>query len=117
MTRNRFIRRFNKGRFTPEKSRRMNKARWDAERARRGVEEPERLRELAEIEAQNLPRKTGDALGCLQWTDYRTGQVRKWIFRIGERRDQITMEFPGGSKTKSHGFSWAMTQLRKHLTN
>lgn len=116
MTRNRFVRRFNKGRFTPDKSRRMNKARWDADRARRDAEEPERLRELAEIDAINLPRNQGDALGCLQWTDYRSGKVRKWIVRIGDRSDRITIESPGALPSASHGWTWFLTQLRKHLS-
>jgi len=115
MTSKRFIRRFNAGRFTAEKSAQMNRARWNAERQRRELEMPERIREIAEIDAINLPRKQGDALGCLQWTDYRSGKVRKWVVRIGSRRDQITVESPGGKQSASHGFTWFLTQLRKHL--
>lgn len=115
MTSKRFIRRANRGRFTPEKSAAINKARWDADRARRDEEMPERLQYLAEIEAQNLPRKQGDFLGTLQWTDAYSGKRRKWIVRIGDRIDRITLESPGGNPTKSHGWSWALTSLRKHL--
>ncbi len=53
------------------------------------------LRSLEETEVQNLPRKQGDGLGCLQWTDYRSGKVRKWVVRIGNRRDRVTVESPG----------------------
>jgi hypothetical protein len=79
-----------------ERGRKMAKARWDADRARRKAEMPDRIRELAEIEIQNIPSKRGDALGCLQWTDFRTGKVRRWIFRIGSRSDQVTMHNPDG---------------------
>lgn len=68
-----------------------------------------------ESEIENLPRNQGDALGCLQWTDYRTGKVRKWIVRIGDRRDRITVESPGEKPSASHGWTWLTTKLRKHL--
>jgi len=76
---------------------------------------PEYLRELAEIEIMNLPRKKGDPLGSLQWTDFRTGKVRRWVVRIGARCDQVTMETPDGRKTGSHGWSWIMDKLRGQL--
>ena len=76
---------------------------------------PERLREMAEIELQNLPRKQGDPLGCLQWTDFRTGKVRRWTVRIGDRCDRFTLESPDGRKTDSHGWSWALDHLRGFL--
>jgi hypothetical protein len=73
-------------------------------------------RALEEIEIQNLPRKQGDALGCLQWADFRTGKVRRWTVRIGDRSDRITVEAPGEHPSKSHGWTWFLTQLRKHLS-
>ena len=85
------------------------------QREKRMADLHERVRELEEIEIQNLPRQTGDALGCLQWTDYRTGRARKWVVRIGARCDQITLELPGGKPSKSHGWAWALTKLRRHL--
>lgn len=93
----------------------MGIASQKAQRERRMADLPERLRELEEIEIQNLPRKQGDALGCLQWTDFRTGRVRRWTVRIGDRADRITLESPGGKQTKSHGWTWAMNTLRAHL--
>jgi hypothetical protein len=112
MARNRFIRRANTGRITADKSAVMNKARWEADRERRELEMPERLQYLAEIDAQNLPRKEGDALGCLQWTDFRTGRVRRWTVRIGARMDQVTLHSPDGRSTQSHGWSWVTAHLR-----
>ena len=73
-------------------------------------------RALAEWAVLNLPRKQGDALGCLQWQDFSTGKVRRWIVRIGDRADRITVESPGGMPSPSHGWTWFLTQLRKHLT-
>jgi len=72
-------------------------------------------RALAEIEIENLPRRTGDALGCLQWHDFRTGRVRRWTVRIGDRRDRITIEKPGGKPSKSHGWTWFLVMLRKRI--
>lgn len=93
----------------------MNKARWDADRARRDAAMPDRMREMQEIKIENLPRKQGDPLGCLQWTDFRSGRVRRWVVRIGDRADRITVEFPGAAPTGSHGWSWLMVKLRKSI--
>jgi hypothetical protein len=92
-----------------ERGRMMAKARWKADRQRQELEMPARIREIAEIDAINMPRKKGDALGCLKWTDYRSGKVRKWIVRIGDRADRITVEAPGGKASPSHGWTWFLT--------
>lgn len=76
---------------------------------------PAYLRDLAEIEIMNLPRKRGDILGCLQWTDARTGSVRRWIIRIGDRIDRVTMESMDGRRTQSHGWTWILDHLRPYL--
>lgn len=47
----------------------QQKARWDADRARRDAEEQDRAKDVAHWNALNLPRKTGDALGCFRYTD------------------------------------------------
>lgn len=112
MTRNRWQR---KSRLTSEKARKMGIASQASQRARRDADESERLRELAEIEIENLPRKEGDALGCLQWTDFRTGRVRRWTIRTGDRRDRITMQATDGRVTGSHGWAWVLTHLRPYL--
>lgn len=93
----------------------MGKASQRVQAERRMADLTERLREMEEIEVQNLPRSTGDALGCLTWIDYRTGQTRKLVIRIGARRDQITLESPGGKPSKSHGWAWALTKLRMKI--
>ena len=93
----------------------MADARWKIDRARRDAEMPERIREMEEINAQNLPRKQGDAIGCLQWTDFRTGRVRRWTVKIGDRSDRITLHAPDGRHTESHGWAWALNHLRGFL--
>ena len=98
-----------------ERGKRMADARWKLDRERRDAEMPERIRELAEIEAQNLPRNRGDALGCLQWTDFRTGKVRRWVVRIGDRADRMTMHSADGRATRSHGWTWILNHLRGFL--
>lgn len=105
----------NKAKALSERGRRMAEARWKAERARRDAEMSERIRELADIEATGLPRNQGDALGCLQWTDFRTGRVRRWVIRIGDRADRMTMHAPDGRATKSHGWTWMLDHLRGFL--
>ena len=93
----------------------MGKASQRVQSERRMVDAPARLREMAERDTENLPRKQGDALGCLQWTDFHTGKVRRWTVRIGDRRDRITLESPDGRKTGSHGWTWALAHLRSYL--
>lgn len=94
----------------------MGKASQKVQAERRMLGMQERIRELAEWDVQNLPRKQGDALGCIQWTDFRTGRVRRWTIRIGDRSDRITVESPGEKPSASHGWTWFLTKLRKHLT-
>jgi hypothetical protein len=115
MTRNRFIHKRTRARFSSEKARQMNRARWNAHNARIESEMPERIRELAMIDAENLPRKQGDMLGSLQWFDARTGKTRRWIIRIGDRIDRITVESPGTNPTQSHGWTWFFTELRSKI--
>lgn len=115
--RKRIVRRWRAGRWTAETSRRANAARWAADRARRAEGEPERVRELEEIARRNLPKNKGDMKGVLQWTDAATGQVRRWVVRIGDRADRITAEAPGGGqRTKSHGWTWFTGRLRARLS-
>lgn len=93
----------------------MARVRWDRDRVRRDAEEPERVRELELVKALNFPRRAGDVLGTLQWTEAETGKVRRWVVRIGDRSDRITLESPGGRRTGSHGWTWALEKLRKYL--
>lgn len=115
MTSKRFLHKKRRGLYSSAKSAQMNKARWDADLARRDEDIPERIRELAEVGIQNLPCKHGDAIGCLQWTEYSTGKVRRWIIRRGSRVDQVTMENMMGKRTASHGWTWVMSHLRPYL--
>lgn len=110
MTKNRWQR---KRRFSTETARKMGIASQLAQAERRMAQVDHRA--LAEIEIENLPRRQGDALGCLQWTDFRTGKTRRWVVRIGDRADRITIESPGDKPTASHGWTWVMTMLRRRL--
>ena len=98
-----------------DRGKRMADARWKLDRARRDAEMLERIHEMQEIETLNFPRKQGDVLGFLQWTDFRTGKIRRWTVRIGDRIDRVTLEM-GGKKTASHGWTWALDHLRGFLS-
>jgi hypothetical protein len=93
----------------------MGLASQKAQREKREAEMPERIREIEMWNVINLPRNQGDTLGCLQWHDFRTGKVRRWTVRIGDRIDRVTLEAPDGRKTNSHGWSWVMSHLRGFL--
>lgn len=107
-------RRYNrlKAKAASERGKRMASARWKLDRERRDSESAERLRDMAEIEAMNYPRRQGDPIGCLQWHDFRTGKVRRWTISIGDRIDRVTMRTADGKSTKSHGWTWITDHLR-----
>lgn len=115
MPRYRRIRKKRGTQWNSESSAKANKARWDADRVRRDAEMAERIREIEEREVMNLPRRRGDPIGCLQWTDFSAGKVRRWVVRIGDRIDRVTIESPGGKPTRSHGWTWVMDHLRGYL--
>jgi hypothetical protein len=98
-----------------ERGKLMAAARWKKDRERIELEMPARIHQLAEYDVWNLPRKQGDALGSLQWHDFRTGKIRRWTVRIGDRSDRITLHTPDGRKTASHGWTWVMDHLRGFL--
>ena len=98
-----------------ERGKRMAAARWAKDRAERDAGQEERVLDIRRMEIDNLPRKSGDVLGVLQWTSASTGKVRRWVIRIGDRRDRITIEAPGEKRSQCHGWSWVMEKLRKHL--
>jgi hypothetical protein len=93
----------------------MGLASQRVQRERRMADLPERLRELEEIEIQNLPHKEGDAFGCLQWHDFRSGKVHRWTVLRGDRIDRVTLRAPDGRMTGSHGWTWIMDHLRGYL--
>ena len=100
-----------------DKGKSMARARWTKDRAQRDACQAERMAEMREIAAINLPRQQGDFLGTLQWTSARTGKVTRWVIRIGDRSDRLTVEKPGEKPTRSHGWTWFFAALRKHFTN
>ena len=117
MTSNLRIRKPRANRWTSESSARANAARWAADRACRDAESPARMRELAEIAAENLPHLPGDPLGLFQFTDFRTGRVMRWTVLLGDRSDRVVLRSPDGRLTKSHGWSWIMTRFRKFFAS
>ena len=99
-----------------ERGRKMANARWTKHRATINADQPAILRDLAETAAINLPVRQGDPVGLLQWTDLRTGSVKRWTLRIGDRADRLTLHAPDGRATRSHGWTWILSHLRRHLT-
>ena len=98
-----------------ENARKRANARWAKDRERRDADSVQRSLELSIIEAENLPRRPGDAVGVLQWTDLSTGQVRKWTLRIGDRKDRLLVCSPDGRVSTSHGLSFIFNSLRSKI--
>ena len=84
-------------------------------RAQRNLETPDRIRELEEIEVQNFPRKQGDAVGCLQYHDFATGKIYRWVVEIGDRADRRVFRSPDGRRGRSAGWAWLFRCVRMVL--
>jgi len=65
-------------------------------------------------DALEIPME-GDAIGCLQYHDFRTGRVRRWTVLRGDRIDRVALRSPDGRQTKPHGWTWIMDHLRGYL--
>ena len=98
-----------------ERGKRMAAARWAKDRAERDAGMAERVLDIRRMEIENLPRRKGDTLGVLQWTSASTGKVRRWVVRMGDRSDRITVEAPGAKATGSHGWAWFLGRLRSAI--
>jgi hypothetical protein len=57
----------------------------------------------------------GDAIGSLEWRNFRTGKVTRWTILRGDRSDRVMLKHPDGRKTGSHGWTWVMDHLRGYL--
>ena len=68
--------------------------------------------ELADMLA-NPPVCDGDAIGCLECRNFRTGAVSRWTVLRGERRDNYRLRTPDGRKSNAHGLSWLLVKLRR----
>ena len=98
------------------KAQTMARARWSKDRALRDAEAPARERELAIIKAENLPRRQGEPVGILQYSDLATGRVRRWTLRIGDRRDRFTVTLhEDGRRSASHGLTFIFNRLRTKI--
>ena len=89
-----------------EHGRKMALARWKKHR-----EKPVDPEILADLLA-NPPICEGDAIGSLEWRDFRTGKVVRWTILRGDRVDRVILRHPDGRKTNSHGWTWVMDHLR-----
>jgi hypothetical protein len=73
---------------------------------------PRRVRELAEMDVLNFPGKSGDAVGCLQYHDFSTGKVTRWVVEIGDRADRRVLRAPDGRRSGSAGWAWLLRCVR-----
>lgn len=80
----------------------------------------QRARRIAEVTADDIADALsiplhGDAIGSLQWRDFRNGQVRRWTVLRGDRADRVILRCPDGRQTRAHGWTWVMDHLRGFL--
>jgi hypothetical protein len=72
---------------------------------------PEFLADLA----ANPPLRKGDALGCIQYHNFRTGKVSRWTVLRGSRVNNYQLRTPDGRTSKPHGLAWILDKLRPIL--
>lgn len=60
----------------------------------------------------NLPRRKGDAVGSLQYRDFATGKITRWVVEIGDRRDQRVFRSPDGRLGRSAGWAFLLRCVR-----
>ena len=101
-----------KAKALSERNRKRAQHRWKLDRLRRDAEEPQRLREIEESEILNFPRTEGDAVGCIQYHDFSTGKVTRWIVEIGDRADRRVLRAPDGRRSGSAGWPWLLRCIR-----
>ena len=88
----------------------MALARWKRHR-----EKPPPDSEVFTEWAANPPLREGDAMGSLEWRDFRSGRVLRWTILRGDRVDRVILKHPDGRKTKSHGWTWVTDHLRGYF--
>jgi hypothetical protein len=76
----------------------MALARWKKHR-----EKPVDPEILADLDSYP-PISEGDAIGSLEWRNFRTGKVMRWTVLRGDRVDRVILRHPDGRKTQSHGW-------------
>jgi hypothetical protein len=85
-----------------KKSQEVQRARWEADA------DPQELADLA----ANPPLVEGDAIGAIQWTNFRTGKVTRWTVLRGDRTNNYRLRSPDGRESKPHGMAWILEKVR-----
>ena len=88
---------------------RLGKISQATQRARRlaGIT-PEMLQDMT----ANPPLREGDTMRSLEWRNIQSGEILRWTFLRGPRRNNYRMRTPDGRLSKSHGMAWFMVHLR-----
>lgn len=90
----------------------MGKKSQAAQRARREAEmTPEILLDMA----ANPPPRPGDAIGAIQYSNFRTGKVTRWTVLRGSRVNNYALRTPDGRTSRPHGWGWILEHLRPIL--
>ena len=87
----------------------MGKKSQEIQRARRvSSVDPAALADLA----ANPPLAEGDAIGAIQWTNFKTGKVTRWTVLRGDRTNNYRLRSPDGRVSKPHGMAWILEKVR-----
>jgi hypothetical protein len=98
-----------------EIGRRRALKRWKIYYEKQDAEMAARARDIILAEAAYPTICDGDAIGSFEYRDFLTGTVKRWTVLRGRRRDQIRLRHPDGRRTRSSGWAWVFTELRKWI--
>lgn len=81
------------------------------------VQQARRLAALAEEsgEATTGSIGAGDAIGLLEFRDFRSGRITRWTECRGNRVNNFTLKTPDGRQSKPHGLAWLLAKVRPIL--
>lgn len=80
------------------------------------VQRARRAAALAEESGNQPPSPiAGDAIGLLEFRDFRSGRITRWTVCRGNRVNNFTLKTPDGRQSKPHGLAWLLAKVRPIL--
>lgn len=81
----------------------------------------QRQRKLAELDINditdrlNSPRE-GTPVGCFQYHNFQTGEVRRWVILRGSSTNRFMIRFRDAHRSLSHGFARIIAMIGGYLS-
>lgn len=70
------------------------------------------MAERETAEALSPPIQMGDAIGMMEYRDFRNGRIYRWTVCRGDRTNNFSIRHPDGRQSKPHGMAWLLDRIR-----